>query len=110
DCKHGEIIIDGTVLKKNQRLKKTYIVMQDTNYQLFAESVLDECFLGNPLVTERQVEEVLDQLDLIDVKDRHPQSLSGGQKQRLAIAVAILTGKEIIIFDEPTSGLDYSNM
>lgn len=110
DCKHGKIIVDGTVLKKKQRLKKTYIVMQDTNYQLFAESVLDECFLGNPLVTDCQVEEVLEQLDLIDVKDRHPQSLSGGQKQRLAIAVAILTGKEIIIFDEPTSGLDYSSM
>lgn len=110
DCKDGEIIINGTTLKKKQRLQKTYIVMQDTNYQLFAESVLDECFLGNPLVTESQVEEVLEQLDLIDVKGRHPQSLSGGQKQRLAIAVAILTGKEIIIFDEPTSGLDYSSM
>lgn len=110
DCKKGKILIDGAALKKKQRLQKTYIVMQDTNYQLFSESVLDECFLGNPLVTERHVNDILEQLDLANVKDRHPQSLSGGQKQRLAIAVAILTGKKIIVFDEPTSGLDYASM
>ena len=37
-------------------------------------------------------------------------SLSEGQKQRVAIASALLSGKEIIIFDEPTSGLDYEHM
>ena len=37
-------------------------------------------------------------------------SLSGGQKQRLAIALALISNKEILEFDEPTSGLDYSNM
>ena len=37
-------------------------------------------------------------------------TLSGGQKQRLALAVATLANKDIVIFDEPTSGLDYGNM
>lgn len=108
--RHGKILMDGIALKKCQRLKKSYIVMQDTNYQLFAESVLDECLLGNPLVSEQRAIEILEQLELKDYCTAHPQSLSGGQKQRLAVAVAILAGKEILIFDEPTSGLDYDNM
>jgi energy-coupling factor transport system ATP-binding protein len=37
-------------------------------------------------------------------------ALSGGQKQRVAIASAIASSKEIIIFDEPTSGLDLYHM
>ena len=37
-------------------------------------------------------------------------SLSGGQKQRLAIASALMCGKELIVLDEPTSGLDRAHM
>ena len=36
--------------------------------------------------------------------------LSGGQKQRLAVATAILSDKDVLVFDEPTSGLDYHRM
>ena len=37
-------------------------------------------------------------------------ALSGGEKQRVAIASAIASDKEFLIFDEPTSGLDLKNM
>ena len=49
-------------------------------------------------------------LDLLAHEDKHPMSLSGGQKQRVAIAGAIASHKEIIVYDEPTSGLDYRHM
>lgn len=34
------------------------------------------------------------------------KSTSGGEKQRIAIAIATLLNKQIMIFDEPSSGLD----
>ena len=51
-------------------------------------------------------EEILFNLNLIHLKDAHPMALSGGEKQRVAIASAIASKKEILIFDEPTSALD----
>ena len=53
---------------------------------------------------------MLEQMDLTEVKERHPMSLSGGQKQRVAICSAYLSDREILAFDEPTSGLDFGRM
>ena len=108
-CK-GQLIYDGKSLNRKERLKKTYMVMQDVNHQLFTESVLDEVLLSMDDEDMELAEEILTSLNLIHLKDSHPMALSGGEKQRVAIASAIASKKEILIFDEPTSGLDLKNM
>lgn len=106
----GTVTIDGKKYRSRQMLKICYMVMQDVNHQLFAETVLDEVMLGMETENEEQALDLLKKLGLFELRDRHPMSLSGGQKQRTAIASAILAGKRILIFDEPTSGLDYNSM
>ena len=84
--------------------------MQDVNHQLFSESVIDEVLLSMDEENEKLAESILSNLNLSHLKDAHPMALSGGEKQRVAIASAIASEKEILIFDEPTSGLDLKNM
>ena len=106
----GDILFDSKKINLKKRKQKTYMVMQDVNYQLFAESVFSECKLGIKNSNDDLIDEILTDFDLYKYKSNHPNTLSGGQKQRLAIAVGLICNKEILILDEPTSGLDYRNM
>ncbi len=117
-CK-DDIFIDNKKVKCKERVNDCFLVMQDVNTQLFADSVINEVYLslrekyGRGATDEDMRKEalsILEMMDLSDIEDRHPISLSGGQKQRVAIAGAIAADKKIIIFDEPTSGLDYKHM
>ena len=108
--KCGFLQVEGKTLDWKARLKHCYMVMQDTSHQLFTESVADEVLLSMDNKDETVVDKILKQFDLLEYKDRHPLSLSGGQKQRVAIASAIVSNREIIVFDEPTSGLDLKHM
>ena len=106
----GEIVWNGRKYRPKDRLSTCYMVMQEVNHQLFTESVLDEVLISMEKENQERAEEILNRLDLLAFKDRHPMSLSGGQKQRVAIASAIASKRSILFFDEPTSGLDYKHM
>jgi len=116
----GVLNDSGKSYTAKARLKKSYMVMQDVNHQLFTESVIEEVLLsmdsgdGSDEAARQKARQkaldILDAMNLSEFKDVHPMALSGGQKQRLAVASAIAADKDFLIFDEPTSGLDYAHM
>lgn len=135
----GSVLLHGEAARPAALTRAGFLVMQDVNYQLFADSVREELLLGlgeadeairdgagsagsgttwsdaptrfpGPTTFGKKADAVLRSLDLLQFADRHPMSLSGGQKQRLAIASALMCGKELIVLDEPTSGLDRAHM
>ena len=106
----GKVLIGGKKLRPRDMMKLSYMVMQDVNHQLFAETVTEEVLLGTESDDEKPALELLERLNIAEFKERHPMSLSGGQKQRTAIASALLAGKKLLVFDEPTSGLDFRSM
>ena len=107
--KTGTILWDGKPASRKDRKRLGFLIMQDVNLQLFADSVLAEAQLGND-ANEMKAMAALERMDLAQYAQAHPLALSGGQKQRLAIVDGCLSGKELVIFDEPTSGLDYAHM
>lgn len=108
----GAIMLDGKKAKAGARLRKLWLVMQDSEYQLLSDSVMNELLLTHEREEGalRRAEKLLQELNLWELRDRHPASLSGGQKQRLTFAVGLMNRPHILILDEPTSGLDGSNM
>ena len=104
-CK-GIVKVDGKPYNRKQRLSLCYMVMQDVNHQLFTESTEEEMLISMAEPATDKADAVLDRLDLLQFKERHPMALSGGQKQRVAIATALVSERKILVLDEPTSGLD----
>lgn len=55
---------------------------------------------------DRPVREALSFVELENTVDLFPSELSGGMRRRVAIARAIITHPEVLLYDSPTGGLD----
>ena len=54
----------------------------------------------------RRVDEILETVQISDLRDRMPSNMSGGQQQRIALARAIVIQPDVLLMDEPLSNLD----
>lgn len=113
----GKLYLDGKEVKYNKKglldlRSKVGIVFQDPDNQLFSASVYQEISFGilNLGVSEEQakkeVEEVIDYLEIAPFRSKPPHALSGGQKKQVSIADILVMHPEIIILDEPAAALD----
>lgn len=113
----GSICMNGHPLNSNESKRLIGFVPQDdllieelTVYQnLWYTARLCFAFLNSSQIEER-VETILDELDLLKIKDLEVGSpirktISGGQRKRLNIALEMIREPAILFLDEPTSGL-----
>ena len=115
EAESGEIYIDGKQLTREtiwEIRSKIGIVFQNPDNQFVGATVEDDVAFGleNQGIPREEmlqrVEKAIEQVGMLEFKDREPSRLSGGQKQRVAIAGIIALRPTIIILDEATSMLD----
>ena len=114
----GKSIIDGkdiSEIRKSQipfLRRKIGIIFQD--FKLLSdrsiyrnlEFVLKATEWKDKQKINERIDEVLNEVGMINLKDRMPYQLSGGDQQRISIARAILNKPNLILADEPTGNLD----
>jgi len=114
----GQVLFEGkplAAMKKIERkvLKRKFsYVFQDTAlfdfltvFENIALPLMENSAHAETEINDR-VQDKLQQLDLFESDNKYPSQLSGGMKKRVALARALVTDPEIVLFDEPTTGLD----
>ncbi|SDB24937.1 phospholipid/cholesterol/gamma-HCH transport system ATP-binding protein [Desulfonatronum thiosulfatophilum] len=76
-----------------------------TVFENIALPLSEKTSLGPKIIREKVIERTT-QLEISDVLNKYPSQISGGMQKRVALARALITDPEIVLFDEPTTGLD----
>ena len=115
DVNAGVITIEGKSIKENRK-RIAYVPQRDDVDWSFPATVSDivmmgryphkKIFQGMNSEDYRIQEKAMDDLGILDLKDRQIGALSGGQQQRVFIARALCQEAEIFLLDEPFVGVD----
>jgi len=109
----GTILIRGTPLDQIRRrdLPMSYMFQGNalfdsmTVFENIALPLQETTNLGHADIRQRVMTRV-EQMELTDAIGKYPSEISGGMQKRVALARALVTDPQIVLFDEPTTGQD----
>ena len=117
----GDIEFSGQVLINHDDLShfdsNIFTTMLQDDH-LFATSIRENIKIGNPDASDREIEQILEIVELADLVHSLPEGLdtlvgnlgynfSGGEKQRIKLARMLMRNTPIYLLDEPFEYLDH---
>jgi ABC-type multidrug transport system ATPase subunit len=110
----GLVLVEGKDIQKHRKEIRSLLGYLPQDFRFFSSLKTWEFLdysgslagLKNRKERLIEVDRLLDQVGLLEVRDRQANRLSGGMKRRLGIAQALIGKPRIIVVDEPTTGLD----
>ena len=112
----GTYLFKGIDVKEHPGKVRKSITMVFQNPVMFKGTVFENVAYGLKIrgyprrYMEERIDEVLESLGILELKDKSAKRLSGGEKQRVAVARALVLDIDVYVFDEPTSNLDVENI
>lgn len=115
---HGRVEVDGTVIDTTDKASLKHVrsrvgvVFQDPDDQLFMPTVAEDVAFGPYNMglrgeeLDHVVKDALEQVGMLNFRDRPPHHLSFGQRRRVAVATVLAMKPRIVVLDEPSSNLD----
>jgi ABC-2 type transport system ATP-binding protein len=109
----GQVSIRGSVITNGDASTRARVGVCPQNIVLWGQlTCLEQMqFIGQMYgmrgsAARARGEKLLEELDLIEKKDKLARTLSGGMQRRLNLAMALVHDPEILVLDEPEAGLD----
>lgn len=109
----GSIQLAGNeIKKKNKSVNKLFgFIPQDFSFYQELSPVENLQFFGawsglNSAAIKQRTEELLEVLDLVNVRNKPVEKFSGGMKRRVNLAIGVIHEPSILFLDEPTVGVD----
>ncbi|MBI4117185.1 MAG: ATP-binding cassette domain-containing protein [Parcubacteria group bacterium] len=109
----GKVLVSSFDVVKNPQAVRSRIGLAGQN------AALDEILTGRENLdlvgrlyhlsgaeTQKRIQELLHQFDLLDAAERIVKTYSGGMRKRLDLAASLIAEPPILFLDEPTNGLD----